>query len=117
MVTGFVAAMLRGLGWLRSEEEREQDQDGEGAGRGYEPDLIPGVVVLARLECVNHSSRNPRADQHADAERHERDKPLRGRAQVSRGLLIHVDLTRHEEGAVAAAVQKDTDRRAYDHGA
>ena len=69
--------------------------------------LVPGVPAV-EAERVDDAAGHPRSDEHADAERDERDEapapPRAGRAAPRRS---DVDLPGHEEEVVADAVQQD----------
>ena len=62
---------------------------------------------VGRRVHVHDEARHLRADEVADAVRHEVDESLRGGANLRTGLLVGVDLAGHEEEVVADAVQQD----------
>src|SRR6266571_2048034 len=90
-----------------AEEQREQDEDGGRAGGRNHPDAFPGMRPLSLDETVDDAPGCPRADEHPDAERDERDEALRRGAQIARGPAVHVDLSGNEEEIVADAVEEN----------
>ena len=96
-----------GTGFGRAEEQREQHEHRRRRRRREQPDAIPGVATAGQRERIDDAAGDPGADEHPDAERDEGDESLRRGAQVRRRLLVHVDLSGHEEEVVADAVQQD----------
>ena len=92
------------------ERETEEDQDHSREHRRQDPEAAPlleGQRRRAAEEAVVHVPGHLRADEHADAVRHEDEEALRLAANPGRGLLVDVDLARHEEEVVADAVEQD----------
>src|SRR5438132_3031217 len=86
---------------LGAKQRGEQQQHQRAARGGNQPDAIPLMRERSAGNTgavgVDHQSRQPRSDQHAHTKRDEGNEALRGRAQVTRRLRVHVDLSRDEK--------------------